>query len=175
MYNKHKIRLPVVSVSELQDTNGLFRSLFPPHGFVPLDYNAIIHATITFNAHNDVLHGQAEMTGYYNYSSSPNDIYPFHVNANFTDDKLNGELTMYWYDTHHNIVSISQMLYDESKPMLSIDLMDNELLLNTNVTCSYTYPNNVTLHTLLLQYPSLSPQNSNWETKITTAQKLCQL
>jgi hypothetical protein len=81
---------------------------------------------------------------------------------------------MYWYNVgDHDILSISQMLYHNGKPVLSIYLMDNELLFNSTSSCSYRYPINITLHALLQRYPSLSPINLNWETKISTVQQLC--
>jgi hypothetical protein len=190
-----RIRLPIASGKQLMEANPYFQAFFPPVSRAAgvdsdLKYAPVIDGFVTVTIDNNgQLNGKAKMEASYRdeiledengiplpfeQQMSPS---RFFIQANFIDNKLDGDVNIYIFDPDNTNFSITQVLYDEGMilAILYCSIEEFRLDLNPNVElyASLDHQQYGDVNQFIDLYPHLSP-DTDWQTKISTASKLAE-
>lgn len=194
---KISLKLPICSADELYDSNTVFKLFYPiPEAKTYLQHVGWIECTATLNVKdnevNYILNNNCELRGTQSIDFSLNDdgiVIPdpqrFHVTANFIDNKLHGHFVEYIY-YEDKLFLIYQIQYSYGKIVAYLEISEDEVILCFNSAVrqynnwydstlykQVTKYGHLCITNILKAYPDLDPSNTDWNSKLSTANQIC--
>jgi len=200
--NTRRIKLPVTSGAELLDKSSLMQRFFPKVNISDVNYywHSNVQGRIRDCAHvdayvnvtlddNDNLTGMSEIVGVMSEVAMPKTediIEKFRVTANFNNNVLHGNFVVEEDDDDDDVRDLYQSLYYNGRLVALLYIGEDHILLKTSpyveqFTSSNTSADfekdikdaDYSVANIIRTYPHLSPQNSDWGSKLLTSNILC--